>query len=76
MAKAKVETVSGEVIAPFICWRCPQILAQAAGPGTSLRCRRCGAVNRAPTDDQRRQIDPPKDATRPSAQDALGGPAA
>ena len=40
--------VSGEVVAPFRCWRCDQFLAEAAGPGTVKRCLRCGAKSHVP----------------------------
>lgn len=39
---------AGEVVAPLLCWRCGKKLAEAAGPGTVIRCRGCGARSRVP----------------------------
>lgn len=40
--------VRGAVEAPLSCWRCGKMLAEAAGPGTEIRCMRCGARSRVP----------------------------
>jgi DNA-directed RNA polymerase subunit RPC12/RpoP len=34
----------------LLCWRCERLLADKAGPGTSIRCPRCGARNCVPLD--------------------------
>lgn len=68
--------VSGEIISPFACWRCRATLADAAGPGTDQRCRKCGARNVVPTEELARQIG--AQASRPSVQqayEAAGEPA-
>lgn len=49
-----------EVVSPFTCWRCDKTLADAAGPGTSVRCTRCGARNNVPLE--------PGGTTKPSEQ--------
>lgn len=67
----RTRAVTGDVITPFLCWRCAKKLADSAGPGSSQRCRGCGARNRAPTAEEVAQIDPPSDATRPTAIDRL-----
>lgn len=36
------------VVAPFLCWRCDARLAEAAGPGTDIKCRKCHATNKVP----------------------------
>jgi hypothetical protein len=36
------------IVSPLKCWRCERALADAAGPGTSIRCMRCGARTQVP----------------------------
>ena len=55
MAKAAVKvgrkppTVTSDLVEePLNCWRCGSLLAEAAGPGTRIGCRRCGAKTLVP----------------------------
>jgi tRNA(Ile2) C34 agmatinyltransferase TiaS len=34
------------------CWRCSRVLAAYLGRPWSLRCRRCGAQNNSPKEDE------------------------
>lgn len=40
--------VRGRVVEELKCWRCPAKLLDVAGPGTRVRCRRCGAITLVP----------------------------
>lgn len=40
------------VVEELRCWRCDKKLAEAAGPGTKIRCLRCGARSQVPENDE------------------------
>lgn len=43
--------VRGELVEGFRCWRCNRLHAELAGPGTRVRCPRCGAHTSVPVAD-------------------------
>lgn len=42
------EAVVGVVVEDFRCHRCNKLHAERAGPGTRIRCMRCGAITSVP----------------------------